>query len=354
MLTKQIGFTAVQMCDDPPQGEAEVDEGGWYLHNAVKTEEGLFHPECYKDKDSAMDETNPDASMEEGSTPVKAEVKEEQEAGAAAEKAEGGDGAAAELTIEGCEVKQESPGTGLPDGDVPMEDNENLSETAEKKNITDNNDNTLDSKQTVAEDMEEKLKIKTEDPDEASDVKADNDEVEVAATDEEAAIAEMSEEQDKVLEQEQEELDTTAQLDGVTGGGELTAPVAPQPKVLVLLAWSLPRSLPAFVQWKYTVLRVTGRRGGASLEGAGRGGSSCVSRPGPRPGHLVILATGSLVMSSLLPPPAFLPPFLSPRAVEYTSLEAARPGAVTHCARAVHYNGVTFYSGAVKYSIAQW
>merc|ERR1740128_1602794 len=29
------------------QVEAE-DEGGWYLHNALRTDDGLYHPECHK------------------------------------------------------------------------------------------------------------------------------------------------------------------------------------------------------------------------------------------------------------------------------------------------------------------
>ena len=30
------------------QGEGEGDEGSWHIHNAMRTEEGLFHPECHK------------------------------------------------------------------------------------------------------------------------------------------------------------------------------------------------------------------------------------------------------------------------------------------------------------------
>merc|ERR1712037_146970 len=56
------------------QGEGEGDEGSWHIHNAMRTEEGLFHPECHKDKDNGMD-----GSMEETYSPVKKGVKEEKE-----------------------------------------------------------------------------------------------------------------------------------------------------------------------------------------------------------------------------------------------------------------------------------
>ena len=47
------------------QGEGEGDEGSWHIHNAMRTEEGLFHPECHKDKDNGMDAGIVDSSMEE-------------------------------------------------------------------------------------------------------------------------------------------------------------------------------------------------------------------------------------------------------------------------------------------------
>ena len=50
----------VNQCD--AQGEAE-EEGGWHLHNALRTEEGLYHPECHKDKDNGMDASNVDINM---------------------------------------------------------------------------------------------------------------------------------------------------------------------------------------------------------------------------------------------------------------------------------------------------
>merc|ERR1712088_1288246 len=61
------------------QGEGEGDEGSWHIHNAMRTEEGLFHPECHKDKDNGMDGSMVDTSMEETSSPVKKEVKKEEE-----------------------------------------------------------------------------------------------------------------------------------------------------------------------------------------------------------------------------------------------------------------------------------
>ena len=44
----------------------------------MRTEEGLFHPECHKDKDNGMDASNVDTSMEEASSPVKKELIEEE------------------------------------------------------------------------------------------------------------------------------------------------------------------------------------------------------------------------------------------------------------------------------------
>ena len=146
------------------QGEGEGDEGSWHIHNAMRTEEGLFHPECHKDKDNGMDASNVDSSMEEASSPVKKEVKEEE-----VEKIEDAnaatctdDTASNELTsaaspAEETVIKTEPTVPSLADNDVPMEDLEVKDEDVaaavkvELKEDTDANDNNLDSKEDFKE-----------------------------------------------------------------------------------------------------------------------------------------------------------------------------------------------------------
>ena len=125
------------------QVEAE-DEGGWYLHNALRTDDGLYHPECHKDKDNAMDTSAADVSVEEGVT--KMEIKEEQEK----QEVEEAEVAAAcdELKPEGCVVKQEEVSVPLKDEDVPMEKEEEAEENKKNGN-TDDNANTLDQKENM-------------------------------------------------------------------------------------------------------------------------------------------------------------------------------------------------------------
>lgn len=164
------------------QGEAE-DEGSWYLHNAMRTEEGLFHPECHKDKDNAMDVTLADTSLEE---PVP-EIKEESTPAA---EGESKNETELELSVENCIIKEESPVPPLVEPDVTMEDVEKESSLPEKSQ--DNDDNGVESEK--AEDV-----IKPEDTE---------------------------------AEAEVEEASKSLVDDGVDGGdNSLTAPVVPQAKV---------------------------------------------------------------------------------------------------------------------------
>ena len=155
-----IEFNLVNM-----QGEGEGDEGSWHIHNAMRTEEGLFHPECHKDKDNGMDGSMVDTSMEETSSPVKKEVKEEKEkvvdANAESLPTCNDDTTSNELTsaapAEETVIKTEPTVPSLADNDVPMEDVELKDEDAvavklEQKEDTDANDNNLDSKESVNED----------------------------------------------------------------------------------------------------------------------------------------------------------------------------------------------------------
>merc|ERR1711990_1368430 len=147
------------------QGEGEGDEGSWHIHNAMRTEEGLFHPECHKDKDNGMDGSMVDTSMEETSSPVKKEVKKEEE-----EKVEDTNtesllmcndiATSNELTsaapAEETVIKTEPTIPSLADNDVPMEDVEVKDVDAaavkvEQKEDTDANDNNLDSKKSFKE-----------------------------------------------------------------------------------------------------------------------------------------------------------------------------------------------------------
>ena len=158
-IVHMIEFNLVNL-----QGEGEGDEGSWHIHNAMRTEEGLFHPECHKDKDNGMDASNVDSSMEEASSPVKKEVKEEE-----VEKIEDAnaatctdDNASNELTsaaspAEETVIKTEPTVPSLADNDVPMEDlevkNEDVAAAVkvELKEDTDANDNNLDSKEDFKE-----------------------------------------------------------------------------------------------------------------------------------------------------------------------------------------------------------
>ena len=142
------------------QGEGEGDEGGWYYHNAIRTEEGLFHPECHKDKDNGMDASNVDTSMEENSSPVKKEmeVEEEKEDVDKASNDETKNELASPAPTEESVIKTEPLVEQTNDDlDVPMEevsaqDNEASVAVKEEheKEETDANDNNLDSKENVA------------------------------------------------------------------------------------------------------------------------------------------------------------------------------------------------------------
>ena len=149
------------------QGEGEGDEGGWYYHNAIRTEEGLFHPECHKDKDNGMDASNVDTSMEENSSPVKKEmeVEEEKEDVHKASNDETTNELASPALTEESVIKTEPPAEQSNDDlDVPMEevsaqDNEASVAVKEEheKEETDANDNNLDSKENVAIKEEEEV-----------------------------------------------------------------------------------------------------------------------------------------------------------------------------------------------------
>ena len=149
------------------QGEGEGDEGGWYYHNAIRTEEGLFHPECHKDKDNGMDASNVDTSMEENSSPVKKEmeVEEEKEDVDKASNDETKNELASPAPTEESVIKTEPPAEQTNDDlDVPMEevsaqDNEASVAVKEEheKEETDANDNNLDSKENVAIKEEEEV-----------------------------------------------------------------------------------------------------------------------------------------------------------------------------------------------------
>merc|ERR1711990_306676 len=142
------------------QGEGEGDEGSWHIHNAMRTEEGLFHPECHKDKDNGMDASNVDTSMEEVSSPVKKEVKEEEETEDKILPMCNDDATSNELTsaapAEETVIKTEPTVPSSADNDVPMEDVEVKDVDAaavkvEQKEDTDANDNNLDSKKSFKE-----------------------------------------------------------------------------------------------------------------------------------------------------------------------------------------------------------
>ena len=87
----------------------------------MRTEEGLFHPECHKDKDNGMDASNVDTSMEEASSPVKKELIEEE--------------------------KQEVADNDVPMEDIEVDDKEEVAVKVEQKEDTNGND----SKENVKE-----------------------------------------------------------------------------------------------------------------------------------------------------------------------------------------------------------
>merc|ERR1719234_2464565 len=120
------------------QGEGEGDEGSWHIHNAMRTEEGLFHPECHKDKDNGMDASNVDTSMEDNvSSPVKKEVKEEEEEEVLPTCND--DATSNELTISATAPAEETVIKTEPtvepllaDNDVPMEEDVDLKDNKEE------------------------------------------------------------------------------------------------------------------------------------------------------------------------------------------------------------------------------
>ena len=132
----------------------------------MRTEEGLFHPECHKDKDNGMDASNVDTSMEEASSPVKKELIEEEKqevADPASLSPKCNDDAIDELTSAAPEeetvIKSEPAIPQSADNDVPMEDvevndKEEVAVKVEQKEDTDANDNNLDSKENVKEEEE--------------------------------------------------------------------------------------------------------------------------------------------------------------------------------------------------------
>ena len=158
------------------QGEGEGDEGSWHIHNAMRTEEGLFHPECHKDKDNGMDGSMVDTSMEEVSSPVKKEVKEEEVKVEDAANPESfptcnDEATSNELTsavpAEETVIKTEPTVPSLADNDVPMEDVEikdveiKAAVKVEQKEDTDANDNNIDSKESVKDEVATEA-VKTE------------------------------------------------------------------------------------------------------------------------------------------------------------------------------------------------
>jgi len=184
------------------QGEAE-DEGSWYLHNCMRTEEGLFHPECHKDKDNAMDVTVTDTSMDEG---IKTEPKEEPEEGM--DQAKPGD-PAEQLSVADCVIKQESPVPPSVEEDVLMKDVEvKKEEVSKEENGTENVSEDNGPLESIIK-IEEGIKIES--------VEGETEKVE-----------------EEVSEEGAEETKANKSLidDAVDGGdNSLTAPVVNQAKV---------------------------------------------------------------------------------------------------------------------------
>ena len=139
----------------------------------MRTEKWLFHPKCHKDKDNGMDASNVDTSMEEVSSPVKKEVKEEEEKEQEILSMCNDDATSNELTsastAEETVIKTEPTVPSLADNDVAMEDvdikdkEEEAAVKVELKEDTDANDNNLDSKESVKEENDATTEtVKTE------------------------------------------------------------------------------------------------------------------------------------------------------------------------------------------------
>ena len=115
------------------------EEEGWYLHNAMVYEGTVYHPECFKDKNNAMDsslDTSADQTMAEENEVVPKEEPMSQEVDKVVSPAEAENGESMEVTVaEPVSIKEEKDAVQQTDNqeNAPVEEMEVKSEEPVEK-----------------------------------------------------------------------------------------------------------------------------------------------------------------------------------------------------------------------------